>query len=101
MENAERIDVAWWCAVDQVGAVLIYDKYMGFKCYIGEATGIDEDIDSAHIQNQGVKLPMQVAYAIFPDRMKYEIEKRHPGKPEGFMRYDGQDYIVSVEVKKA
>lgn len=91
--NSDFIDVRWYSAVDTVGVVLIWDKYMGFKCYIGSGQGIDEQADIDHIRSLGVKVDYGVAEAVFGSLMADSkgISSMDPETGEHYItfKYDG------------
>jgi hypothetical protein len=50
----EILDVMWFCAGHgNVGIVRVHDQYEGRKYYIGQCSGINEDLDKNHIANWG------------------------------------------------
>jgi hypothetical protein len=66
MGNTHFIDRRWYTARDVVGIVLVYDRFDGYKAYIGSGQpGYTEHQDIQHIMNWGAKFPIDVAKQIF------------------------------------
>jgi hypothetical protein len=97
IQNAKFVEVAWYSAVDNVGIVLLYVPYMGFKSYIGNGSGFNENMDIRHIAALGVKISYQHACAVFgEDRMASYLEDHK--LPSDKIMYDGVEYGESKAV---
>lgn len=97
--NSEFIDVEWYSTESTIGVVLIYDKHMGFKCYIGTPpmAGISEEADTEWIRGHGTKLGVDLAFAVWGKRMKAEWQSRHPNLDTyNVFRYDGTLYKMDL-----
>jgi len=94
--DSEFIDVEWFdkgatgIGAQNIGVVLIYNKYVGFKCYIGIGDGVSPEDDMEHIYKYGTKLSHKIARAVWGGRMRAEWITRHiTDKDLSFYMYDG------------
>lgn len=93
-----------------VGAVLVLDEHMGFKCYLGAgpvgsgdsiAPERSEDYDAQYIRKYGTKQPVEVAQAIFGRTMINEWLRRNMwDKVRRHYRYDGRNYMATGKVEE-
>jgi len=99
--DSEFIDVEWFdkgatgIGSQNIGVVLIYNKYVGFKCYIGIGNGVSIEDDMEHIYKHGTKLSYGVAKGIWGPRMRAEWITRNLAEPDlSFYKYDGHKYLA-------
>ena len=60
------IDVRWFCAGHgNVGIVQINDKYDGIKYYVGQCSGLSEELDTDWIAKFGSSFPKDVGDLLF------------------------------------
>lgn len=102
---SDIVATVWFVTESTVGFVLIYDEYMGFKCYVGGFsfgyTSTKEQDDTEWIRKHGAKVDVKVAFAIFGKRMASElIRRRIASVAAKSLKYDGVDWHINTEFKE-
>lgn len=66
---AKVLSVRWFCAGHgNVGIVRCFDDYEGIQYFIGQCSGLNEELDKRHIAELGSRFPYEAGSILFGDK---------------------------------